>query len=161
MTVQEYNRSVDDFSDALKRFVERVTMDNKVAEDIVQDVYEKVWRNLELVENKNLKAYLFTSANQLTINHLTRENVFKSIEMKPVDEYQHSGDYSDVQDVLFHAMNVLNPMQKMYLLMREYEGFEYEEIVKMTGADIVSIKKSVFRAKQVLQKYLVDPGKLV
>lgn len=161
MTIEEYNRSVDDFSDGLKRFVERMTMDNNLAEDIVQDVYEKIWRNLELVENKNLKAYLFISARQILINHLNREKKIKYADVNPDDEYEKTDPDSGLQEVLFHALSVLDPMQRMFLLMREYEGFEYEEIVTMTGADIVSIKKSLFRAKQLLQQYLVDPSKLV
>ena len=50
MTVKEYNRSVKDFGDPVYRFIYRSIKDRDRASDIVQDTYEKLWRNVTEVE---------------------------------------------------------------------------------------------------------------
>ena len=44
MTVKEYNRSVDEYSDSVYRFIRGNLKDEDRANDIVQDAYEKLWR---------------------------------------------------------------------------------------------------------------------
>lgn len=45
MTVKEYNRSVEEFADPGYRFISSNLKDEDRANDIVQDSYEKLWRN--------------------------------------------------------------------------------------------------------------------
>ena len=59
MTITEYNLAVDEYSDRLYRFVLKSIKDAHAAQDIVQDSYEKLWKNHENVEGKKVKSYLF------------------------------------------------------------------------------------------------------
>ena len=43
MTVADYNRSVDDFSDGIYRFILKNIKNHDKAKDVVQDTYEKLW----------------------------------------------------------------------------------------------------------------------
>ena len=50
MTVKEYNKSVEEFADSVYRFIRGNLKDEERASDIVQDSYEKLWRNLTEIE---------------------------------------------------------------------------------------------------------------
>jgi RNA polymerase sigma-70 factor (ECF subfamily) len=60
MTVKEYNKSVDLYSDNIYRFLLKNTRDKDLAQDIVQESYMKLWDKVELVNFEKVKSYLFT-----------------------------------------------------------------------------------------------------
>ena len=62
MNVKEYNQSVDLYSDNVFRFILKSIKDEERARDIVQDSYEKLWRNAGNVSFDKVKSYLFTTA---------------------------------------------------------------------------------------------------
>ena len=73
MTVEEFNKSVDLYSDNLYRFVLKSLNNEDNARDIVQDSYEKLWRRVELVSFEKCKAYLFSTAYHTLIDGIRKE----------------------------------------------------------------------------------------
>ena len=73
MTITEYNLAVDNYSDRLYRFVLKSIKDVHAAQDIVQDSYEKLWKNRENVDGKKVKSYLFTTAYHTMIDRIRKE----------------------------------------------------------------------------------------
>jgi len=49
MTVEEYNKCVDIYSDNIFRFILKNIRDKDKADDIIQDTYEKLWRKVDTV----------------------------------------------------------------------------------------------------------------
>jgi RNA polymerase sigma factor (sigma-70 family) len=74
MNVKEYNQSVDLYSDKVFRFILKSIRVEDRARDIVQDSYEKLWRNAENVNAEKVKSYLFTTAYHTMIDVLRKEN---------------------------------------------------------------------------------------
>ena len=73
MTVAEYNKSVDDFSDGIFRFILKNIKNQDKARDIVQDTYEKLWLKIDEVSAEKVKSYLFTSAYHTMIDMIRKE----------------------------------------------------------------------------------------
>ncbi len=73
MNVKEYNQAVDLYSDNVFRFILKNIRDEERARDIVQDSYEKLWRNAENVNSEKVKPYLFTTAYHTMIDVLRKE----------------------------------------------------------------------------------------
>ena len=73
MTVKEYNRSVDEYSDSVFRFVRANLKDPDRSNDIVQDSYEKLWRNVTEIEYRVVKSWLFSTAYHATIDVIRKE----------------------------------------------------------------------------------------
>jgi RNA polymerase sigma factor (sigma-70 family) len=161
MTLKHYNECVNLYSDRLVRFVYANTRDRELANDVVQDTFEKLWTHLRDLRFKTVRTYLFSTANNIMINYLARENKYNPEAPASMPESSHSDQYSDLKEILMQAMNLLPPLQKTALLLREYEHFDYEEIAEMTGESKNTIKQHIFRAKQTLQKYLVSPDNVL
>jgi len=61
MTVKEYNRSVEEYADSVFRFILADIKDEERANDIVQDTFEKLWRNVSELDFKVVKSWLFST----------------------------------------------------------------------------------------------------
>lgn len=157
MTVSEFNNCVDQYADNLYRFILKHIKDVDIAKDIVQDTYEKVWRKVNDIESTNAKSYLFTAAHHTLIDY-TRKAKKQGDYTETVEQnLKHEKQYSDVKQVLNEALDKLPEIQKTVILLRDYEGYDYSEIGKITDLSESQVKVYIFRARTFLKNYI---GKL-
>jgi len=156
MTVEEFNKSVDLFADGIYRFALKTLKDQDKAKDTVQDTYEKLWTKHREVAYEKVKSYLFTTAYHASIDQIRREKKKGDYETGHSLDVSTSEQYSDVQEVLGRAVEQLPEIQKSVLLLRDYEGYSYEEIGEITGLNESQVKVYIFRARLFLKNYLVS-----
>ena len=72
MTINDFNRSVDLWADALYRFVLKNISDSEKSRDIIQDCFEKMWVHHENIDAEKIKTYLFTSAHHTMIDYIRK-----------------------------------------------------------------------------------------
>lgn len=157
MTVQEFNKAVDLYSDNVYRFILKNLKDRDKSKDIIQDTYEKLWINREKVDNSKVKSYLFTTAYHTMIDFIRREKkIFftdNSMEFKNYD----TNSFTDVKEVINEAVSKLPEDQRSVIMLRDYEGYSYEEIGQITGLSESQVKVYIYRARMFLKSYI---GKL-
>lgn len=155
MTRKEYNTSVDLYADGLYRFILKSCSDEDLAKDIVQDVFMKLWDKHENVSYEKVKSYLFTSGHRTLISAFRKEK-FKGEynEEKTEQQLWHNDQYSDLQEILEQALNTLPQIQKSAILLRDYEGYAYDEIAEILGINMSQVKVYIFRGRKALQKIL-------
>jgi RNA polymerase sigma-70 factor (ECF subfamily) len=122
MTVKEYNRSVEEYSDSVYRFIRSNLKDEERANDIVQDSYEKLWRNVTGIEYPVVKSWLFTTAYHAMIDIIRKENRMTALEASVENEWTSESQYSDLNEILHLALERLPENQKSLVLLRDYEG---------------------------------------
>ena len=145
MTVEEYNISVDNYSDGIYRFILKNIKDKDTARDIVQDSYEKLWRKLSQVSNESVKSYLFTTAYHTMIDYIRKNSRSESISDIVTDNMTHSKQYDDLQEILHEALDRLSEVQRSVILLRDYEGYSYQEIGEITGLSESQVKVYIYR----------------
>lgn len=155
MTVSEYNTCVDEHADGLYRFILKNIKDKDVAKDIVQDTYEKLWRKVNDVECSNARSYMFTTAYRTLVDHTRREKKQGSYTEVLEKGLHHEKQYSDLKEILNHALDKLPEVQKCVILLRDYEGYDYAEIGNITGLSESQVKVYIFRGRAFLKNYLV------
>jgi RNA polymerase sigma factor (sigma-70 family) len=157
MTVKEYNECVDLYSDGLFRFLVKNTKDREKAQDLVQDTFAKLWTKVDEVGFEKAKSYIFTSGYHTMIDMFRREKrqlEFAADEIR-TGTSSTSRQYNDLNDVLNEALDKLPPVQKSVIMLRDYEGYSYEEIEKITGLNESQVKVYIYRARVTLKNYLV------
>lgn len=154
MTVKEYNKTVDLYSDNLYRFVLKNIKDEAKAQDIVQDTYVKFWEKKDDVDEKKIKSYLFTTAYHKLIDVVRRDKKQGSFELVKEENYSTESSYSDLQEILHQAIEQLPEDQKAVILLRDYEGYAYDEIAEITGMSESQVKVYIFRGRKFLKNYL-------
>ncbi|MCW3807025.1 RNA polymerase sigma factor [Plebeiibacterium marinum] len=154
MTVKEYNNSVEAYSDNIYRFVLKNIKDSERAKDVVQDTFEKVWKNHSDISCAKVKSYLFSTAYHTLIDSIRREKYKASWEDADANKYYTNESYSDVNEVLHEALDRLPPDQKNVILLRDYEGYSYQEIAEITNLSESQVKVYIFRGRQFLKQYI-------
>lgn len=154
MTVTEFNTCVDQYSDNLYRFILKHIKDADVAKDIVQDTYEKVWRKVNDIESTNAKSYLFTAAHHTLVDYTRKAKKQGDYTEAVEQKLKHHNQYTDIKEVLNNALDKLPEIQKSVVLLRDYEGYDYAEIGKITGLNESQVKVYIFRARATLKNYI-------
>ncbi len=161
MTVKEYNSTVDQFSDGVFRFIWKNIRDSEKAKDIVQDAFIKLWENADKIASDKAKSYLFTTAYRRMIDIIRREKKQGNWDEVKALEYSHNQNYSGISEVLEEALNKLSEIQRSVIMLRDYEGYNYNEIGEITGLKESQVKVYIFRARKLLKDYLVSVDNVI
>ena len=155
MTEREYNECVNTYADNVYRFIVKNLRHEEDARDVVQTAYEKMWRNRDEVDARRAKSYLFTVAYHQMIDHIRK---VKRIQLK--DEFSAESKVenkpaNDLKRILNDALQRLNETQRSLVLLKDYEGYSYEEIGRIMGLNESQVKVYLHRARLQLKEYLV------
>jgi RNA polymerase sigma factor (sigma-70 family) len=154
MTVKDYNRSVKEYGDHVFRFIYRSIKDRDRAGDIVQDTYEKLWRNVTEVEFTVVKSWLFTAAYHRMIDVIRKESRLVSVESYDESQLFAEENQADLNELLHSALKKLPPDQRSVILLRDYEGYSYKEIADITGQTEAQVKIHIFRGRVSMRSML-------
>ncbi|NJM15960.1 MAG: RNA polymerase sigma factor [Bacteroidales bacterium] len=152
MTVVEYNSCVDEYADRLFRFVVRSVKDIDMANDIVQETFARVWEKVATIEFAKARSYLFTAAYHIMLNSFRGSKRLQQMEETHANEYSHNEQYTDIKEVLEQALNKLPEVQKTVILLRDYEGYSYQEIAEMTELSESQVKVYIYRGRMALKE---------
>ncbi len=161
MTEKEYNDTVTQYADNVYRFIIKNLRHEEDARDVVQTAFEKLWRNRTDVDPEKSRSYLFTIAYNAMIDHLRKA---KRISLR--DEF---GDNMKVvhqkpnnaKAILAEALNRLSETQRSLVMLKDYEGYSYEEIGQITGLNTSQVKVYLHRARIQLKDYLVQAENVI
>lgn len=157
MTPKEYNTTVDLWADGVYRFIRKNLNHDDDARDIVQNAFEILWKNHENVQFDKAKSYLFSTAYHNMIDHLRKHKRMDYVE--EMDESAKGGTAEaqiDVKEMIDKALSRLPEVQKNCILLRDYEGYSYEEIGELLSLSESQVKVYIFRARQTMKEYLVS-----
>ncbi|MDQ3683792.1 MAG: RNA polymerase sigma factor [Bacteroidota bacterium] len=155
MTEKDYNNCVSLHADSVYRFIVKNLRHEEDARDVVQTAFEKLWRNRNEVEEEKSKSYLFTIAYNSMIDHIRK---VKRIYLREEFEENASVSYKTVNNakaVLEEALSKLSDTQRSLVLLKDYEGYNYDEIGQITGLNSSQVKVYLHRARLQLKEYIV------
>ncbi len=161
MTEREYNECVRQYADNVYRFIVKNLRHEEDARDVVQSAFEKMWQRREEVEYEKSKSYLFTVAYHQMIDHLRKS---KRVLLKEGFSEQTSiinKPVNNLKKILDEALARLGETQRSLVLLKDYEGYSYEEIGRITGLSESQVKVYLHRARIQLKNWLVRPENVV
>ena len=155
MTEKEYNDCVTLHADGVYRFIVKNLRHEEDARDVVQTAFEKLWRNRADVEAEKSKSYLFTIAYNGMIDHLRKvKRVHLKEEFK--DEARITNrQINNTKEILEKALAKLSETQRSLVLLKDYEGYSYDEIGQIMNLSESQVKVYLHRARLQLKDYLV------
>ena len=156
MTEQEYNIAVRDLSHRLYGFVFKSLRDKEDSNDIVQDAFMKLWENLAKVENAKVKSWLFTTAYNALINFVKKSGRTSSLDQMEIEYGKEDKNDFELKEIIDKALTHLTEQQKSILLLRDYEGYSYEEIGEILKLNESQVKVYLFRARKKVKEQIKD-----
>ena len=155
MTEREYNECVTTYADNVYRFILKNLGHDADAQDVVQGAFEKMWVNRQQVDNERCKSYLFTVAYHQMIDHIRKVKRIQLREEFDADARVENRPMNNLKKVLNEALNRLSETQRSLVLLKDYEGYSYEEIGQIMNLNASQVKVYLHRARVQLKEYLV------
>jgi RNA polymerase sigma-70 factor (ECF subfamily) len=137
-----------------------ITMNNSaLVDDIAQDVFITVYRNLKFFR---FESQFTTWLYRITVNkckdYLRRINVRKIF--SPIEDGYEVSEYSipvenkDISKIVMDAISKLPAKLRMPLILKDIEGFSYQEISETLNCEMGTVKSRIFRGREKLKEIL-------
>ena len=146
---------------ALYQFAGRFVKDAQTAENIVQDVFVKLWTNREnCLITSSLKSYLYAATRNTALNFLSHEKKQLSIEDLMSDRRDTTANpeeriiENEMIDGVHKAIEKLPEKCRYVYLMKRYDDLKYHEIAEILDISINTVKTQMKRALKSLLKNL-------
>ncbi len=155
MTVQEYNLSVELYADGVFRFMMKLTKQDSDSDDLLQTAYEKLWRNYSNVDFEKVKSWLFTTSYRLFIDGKRKSRTDYTDSLQDTPQIGNEDNF-DLKEVLNKALEMIPAIQKSCILLRDYEGYSYDEIGEILELNEAQVKVYIFRARVKMKQILTE-----
>jgi RNA polymerase sigma-70 factor (ECF subfamily) len=171
---QAFGALVDRYQGRLLNFVNRTIGDRERAEDLVQEVFIRVFRHLHRFDQtKKFSTWIYTIASNLAKNELRNRSrnplvffqtikrnweadhrplQFEDTTARPDDLYRKRF----LKDAVEQCVTQLPEHHRVVFVLRELEGKSYEEIAEITGCNLGTVKSRLNRARNSFAQ-LIEP----
>jgi len=155
MDVNSYNDCVKSWADALFRFAYKYIGHTEDARDVVQNCFAVLWQKRNEVPVEKGKSFLFQVAYNQSVDAYRRNG--KTVYPETLNEQMEfrNAAQPDLKRVLEKALGQLDEQSRALVLLKDYEGYSYDEIGKITGLSEAQVKVYLHRARKTLKSYLV------
>lgn len=153
---------VGKYQEKLYWHIRRIVVDHDDANDVCQNMFIKVWRNLDkFQENSKLYTWLYRIATNESLTFVNKRKR-KSAAPLETEDYDLSAqlkadpyfDGDEVQILLQNAIATLPEKQRIVFLMRYYENMKYDDMSEALDTSVGALKASYHHAAKKIQKYL-------
>lgn len=151
----------DHFKSSLYGLAFRYTRNHAVAEDLLQDIFVKVFSNLHTLDDDNtFVGWLYRVAVNTCLSHLrTHKRVFqKEVPFEKVEEYMTQKSSHRPEDMmnktLDDAIQGLSPRLKSVFMLHDIQGFKHGEIAQIMDCSVGTSKSQLFKARMKIRKLL-------
>ena len=161
MRRHEYNNLIDELGAPLYRYAFHFMRNEEDAKDIVQDVFEKLWINRKKIDLERVKSWLYKCTQNAMINFLNKKSRTRYMDSQSLPERPSMPDSTfESQQMVDRIVNILPPAQKSIILLRDIEGYSYDDIGQILDLSPSQVKVYLFRARMKIKKQLKGLNKL-
>lgn len=177
--VEAFEKIIEEYQNIVYSIALRMSGNETDAFDMAQEVFIKLYRNLSKFDGRSkLSTWIYRVASNTCLDELKKrkrirdntkslneefetadDNVVLEIkDTKPLPEEEIEN--SEIKETLNSAILKLSDQHKEVIILRDIEGFSYEEIADITKNSVGTVKSRLSRARAALRKILKEYGEL-
>lgn len=145
-------------------FANKYLKDSDASEEIVQEIFVKLWNNRdELSIKSSLKSYLYTSVRNSSLNmikHIEIRENYKEHNQTEIDHQERMlGDaieVTELEEKIRKSIDELPPERRKVFIMSRYEGKKYREIADELGISVKTVENQMGKAMAFLRLRLKE-----
>ncbi|MBN1198590.1 MAG: sigma-70 family RNA polymerase sigma factor, partial [Bacteroidales bacterium] len=144
----------------LFRFAKRYLEHTEEAEDIVQEVFIKLWmRKEKLDEYRSVEALAMITTKNMCLDKIRS----KRYPVDPIDDHrrflenlpaEQKKDYTDEILMVRKAMNSLPKQQQIIIQLRDIEGYDFESIAEIMEMNENAVRVNLSRARKRIRELI-------
>lgn len=157
----QYIEFIGTLHDTVYRLARSIVGEEAEAEDITQDIFERVWRARDAVLQSDYpRAYICRMARNLAIDRQRAKQRAQSISLTeqsatPLDDTSSELNRRDMAALSLKLIERLPERQRLTMHMRDVEGYEIEEIALILESDEASVRVNLSRARRSVREQLL------
>lgn len=172
---QAFNEIVNRYKNKLVNFIFRYTGNRDDAEDYAQDTFLKLYKSKHLYrEIAKFSTWFYTIALNTVKTNIKKKSKYSSISISDFDpendkDYDLKSDDSGPEEIvnsnleielIQNAINSLDDAFREIIVLRDIEDLEYDEIAKITGLPLGTVKSRINRGREKLKNILSNKIKI-
>ncbi len=153
MTNSKFEKLIIQLKDKLFRFAFSILKDSNDAQDAVQEVVLKLWKNRRLLDKaQNLESYCLNAVKNHCFDVLRKQKQHQNYLQTNVQESQEETrfDAIDLVEKMKRELHQLPDQQRMAIELKDFQGMEYEEISEIMEQSANTIRVHVSRGRKKL-----------
>jgi RNA polymerase sigma-70 factor (ECF subfamily) len=155
MAPEDFNDIFLRMHDRLYRVASGIVGSRSEAGDLVQELYERLWRRRAMVEGlARPEGYILTSARNLCLDRLRSRRPQAELSPTMATESDRPGE-GDVAEIVARLMAELPEGQRTVMRLRDVECMEVDEIAAVTGLRPTAVRMTLSRARTSVKEKLV------
>ncbi len=162
MTTETFKSQVLPLKNKLYRFAYSILRNQDLARDVVQETMMKVWeKRQEMQALKSPEAWCMTLTRNFALEKL-RSKFHRSVATDCISERAtampsplHMTEMANTMELIEKIACSLPIKQRESFLLRDVEGYSYQEISDITGHSVSDVKVCIFRARNAIRNRLV------
>jgi RNA polymerase sigma-70 factor, ECF subfamily len=141
----------------------RLTGDRDEARDLAQDVFVRVYRNLDRYRPGTFEGWLYRITKNLFLDRVRRRNRVR-VEPLPEEEWRQPSDVTPgpaeriesglLRGDLERALQDLPPLFRTAIVLCDVQGLSYEEVAQATGWPLGTVRSRIHRGRRLLRRRL-------
>lgn len=163
---QGFRMLMEKYQSSMYWHIRRMLVSHEDAEDVLQETFIKVFRHLgEFRSESSLSTWIYRIATNECIRFLNRKKEVsmstEEIQADLMNKLMASDyvDYENAMEVKFQqALLTLPEKQRIVFNLRYYDELKYEEISKITGSKVDTLKANYHFAKEKIKEYMINNG---
>ncbi|MGV6845497.1 MAG: RNA polymerase sigma factor [Lutibacter sp.] len=161
MKQTEFIKIVMPFKDKVFRLAKRLLVSTEEAEDATQELYFKLWKNKDQLENyRSVEAFAMTMTKNFCFDRLKSK---QASNLKLVhSNYQEKGtslqkkvELNDSVSLVEKLINKLPEQQRVIIQLRDIEQYEFEEIAETLNMKPTAVRVNLSRARKTIREQLI------
>lgn len=153
-----------EYYNPLCNFAISITSDRKMAQDVVQDVFTKLWdKRDELIINSNEKSYLFQAVKHRAFEVLRKRKNESKFNIADFEEsYDTEKELDDeankfmLKEFLFNSIRQLPPKCQEIFVLNKVNGLTYAEIAEDLDISVKTVENQIGKAYRKLRKMMAE-----
>ncbi len=165
MDTREFKEKVLPISQKIFRYAQRLLGNTHDAEDVVQDIWMKLWdKKDQVAELRSIEAFAFRMTRNLCLDKIKlkkpqyyddrEETAYRLNGADEGPDPLQSLELKETMEKVNQIIGELPEQQQTLLQLRDIEGMEYKEISEITGLEVNTIRVNISRARKNLRETL-------
>lgn len=157
MQATTFNTILKEHSTNIYRYIYKCIRNKEEAQDITQEAFTRLWEHRDRIDTTKAKSWLYTTAHRLMLERVSARKLYTELESNsdtPQGGFSINNNSWNLKEILDWSLTQVSGIQRELILLRDLEGYSYEEIGSILDMNQALVKVNLFRARQKLQQVI-------
>ena len=126
------------------------------AEDVTQDLYERLWRRRLLVWRAGFRALVMTTVRNMCLDRLRGRKAERYEDIEQCERIAtEPKDGDDLTPIVKRLIAALPEREREVIHLHDVEGMDFEDIAEVVGSSVEAVRMACSRARQKVKEQLI------